>query len=60
MSTRKNTKFNKNNGYKDFTFSKHMMNNDIYNVSDESRNESYSDSPLYSKLESKPSDFKKK
>ena len=30
MSTRKNTKFNKNNGYKDFTFSKNKPTHEDY------------------------------
>lgn len=30
MSTRKNTKFNRNNGYKDFTFSKNKPTHEDY------------------------------
>lgn len=53
MSTRKNTKFNKNTGYKDFTFSKAKANNDVYNVSINSKNQSYSEVSLEPKLESR-------
>lgn len=30
MATRRNTKFNKNNGYKDFTFSNKKLKHDDY------------------------------
>lgn len=53
MSTRKNTKFNKNTGYKDFTFSKMKANNDVYNVTANSKNQSYSEVSSEAKLDSK-------
>lgn len=40
MATRKSTKFNKNTGYKDFSFSKTKTNTDFYNKSPELTTES--------------------
>ena len=46
MSTRKNTKFNKNNGYKDFTFSRKKLNHYNYNKIASSKNNDISENML--------------
>lgn len=51
MSSRKNTKFNKNNGYKDFTFSIPKQNNKVYNEVTHSKENNFLESSLESSID---------
>ena len=51
MSTRKNTKFNKNNGYKDFTFSIPKQNVKVYNKITHSRIDDFSENSISSNID---------
>lgn len=51
MATRKNTKFNKNNGYKDFTFSITKQNSEVYNKIIHSKENNISENTVESKVD---------
>ena len=51
MATRKNTKFNKNNGYKDFTFSINKQNSKVYNEMNSSKENNFLENVFESKVE---------
>lgn len=51
MATRKNTKFNKNTGYKDFTFSIPKQNIEVYNKIIHSKENNVTGNMLESKID---------
>ncbi len=51
MSTRKNAKFNKNNGYKDFSQSITKQNTKVYNKITHSNNDEFPESSLTSNID---------
>ena len=51
MSTRKNTKFNKNNRYKDFTFSIGKTNSKVYNSITHNKEDNFPGNSLESKTD---------
>ena len=54
MSTRKNSKFNKVTGYKDFTFSRTKLDTEVSNKTDYSKNTNFPENTLESKSDSIP------
>lgn len=54
MSTRKHTKFNKVNGYKDLTFSRTKLDTQVSNKTDYSKDSNFPENTLQSKSDSIP------